>query len=102
MAQFAFIVVYLALAGALASWVAGAWFYARTLRALAAERGQARPASLAVVCAMVAWPFVLGRLKGAAAAHAAQVNKALVAVFACLTVAVAATSVATNLARVSR
>ena len=42
------------------------------------------------------------RLQGAAAAHAAKVNKALVAFFACLMVAVAAISVATNLARVSR
>ena len=51
---------------------------------------------------VVAWPFALGRLKGAAAAPAAKVNKALVAFLACLMVAVAATSVATNLARVSR
>jgi hypothetical protein len=35
-------------------------------------------------------------------AHAAPVNKALVAFLACLMVAAAATSVATNLARVSR
>ena len=34
MAQLAFTVAVLALAGALASWVAGAWFYARTLREL--------------------------------------------------------------------
>ncbi|MET0631675.1 MAG: hypothetical protein ABWY47_03410 [Xanthobacteraceae bacterium] len=98
MAQLAFIVVVLALAGALASWVAGAWFYAQTLRELAAERGQPRLAWLAVV----AWPFATGRIKGAAAARAAQVNKALVAFLACLMVALAATSVATNLARVSR
>jgi hypothetical protein len=94
----AWIVVWLALAGALTSWIAGAWFYARSLRALAAEQGQTRLAWLAVV----AWPFALGRLKGAAAAHAAKVNKALVAFFACLMVAAAATSVASNLARVSR
>jgi len=98
MAQLAFIVVVLALAGALASWVAGAWFYAQTLRELAAERGQGRLAWLAVV----AWPFATGRIKGAAAAHTALVNKALVAFLACLMVALAATSVATNLARVSR
>ena len=35
-------------------------------------------------------------------AYVAAVNKALVAFLACLTVAAAATSVATNLARVSR
>jgi hypothetical protein len=95
MAQLAFIVVYLALAGAIASWIAGGWFYMRTLRALANERELPW-------FAVVAWPFALGRLKGAATVHAAKVNKALVAFLACLTVAVAATSVATNLARVSR
>ena len=98
MALFASIVAFLAFAGALASWIVGAWFYARTLRALGSERGQTRLAWLAIV----AWPFALGRLKGAAAAHAANVNKALVAFLACLMLAVAATSVATNLARVSR
>jgi hypothetical protein len=101
MAQFAFIVVYFALAGALASWIVGAWFYGQTLRALAAERGQAPVSWLAMIAATVVWPFALGRVKGAAA-HAGAINKALVAVLACLTLAVAATSVATNLARVSR
>jgi hypothetical protein len=99
MSQVAFIVVYLALAGAVASWIAGAWFYAQSLRALAAEGGPARRLTW---LAIVAWPLALGRLQGAAAAHAANVNKALVAFFACLIVAFAATSVATNLARVSR
>jgi hypothetical protein len=98
MAQLAFIVAFLALAGALVSWLAGAWFYARTLRELGSERGRPRLAWLAVV----AWPFATGRIKGAAAAHAANVNKALVAVLAFLMIALAATSVATNLARVSR
>jgi len=98
MALFASIVVYLALAGAIASWIVGAWFYARTLRALGPEHGRTRLAWLAIA----AWPFALGRLKGAAAAQAAKVNKALVAFLACLMLAVAATSVATNLARVSR
>ena len=106
MALFASIVAYLAFMGAIASWIVGAWLYARTLRTVAAEHGQTRLAWLAVV----AWPFALGRLKGAPAAdaanvnaaHAAKVNKALVAFLACLMLAVAATSVATNLARVSR
>jgi hypothetical protein len=98
MVLFASIIASLALTGALASWIAGAWFYARTLRTLSAERGQARAGWLVVV----AWPFALKRLEGSAAVHAASVNKALVAFFACLTVAAAATSVATNLARVSR
>jgi hypothetical protein len=95
MAQLAFIVVYLALAGALVSWIAGAWFYARTLRASADAR---EPSWLVVIV----WPFALGRLKGAAAAPAANVNKALLDILASQTVDLAATSVATNLARVSR
>jgi hypothetical protein len=106
MALFASIVAYLAFMGAIASWIVGAWFYARTLRALAADQSRTRLAWLAIA----AWPFALGRLKGAPAAdaanvnaaHAAKVNKALVAFLACLMLAVAATSVATNLARVSR
>jgi hypothetical protein len=91
------IVAGLAFAGALACWIAGAWYYALTLRTLA-ERDEMRTAWLAIF----AWPFATGRIKGAAAAHAAKVNKALVAFLACLMVAVAAISVATNLARVSR
>jgi hypothetical protein len=98
MSLFAAIVAGLALAGALASWIVGAWFYAATLQTLAGEPGQDRTNWLAVV----GWPFALKRLKGAASAHAANVNKALVAFIACLIVAAAATSVATNLARISR
>jgi hypothetical protein len=98
MVSLAWTVAVLALAGALTSWIMGAWFFAQTLRLLAADRERPGPAWLAIV----GWPFALGRLKGAAAAHAAKINKSLVAFFACLMVAIAATSVATNLARVSR
>src|SRR6476619_768886 len=102
MALFAAIVAFLALAGAFASWIAGGWFYARTLRALAAGPGHARLATPARIAAVVAWPFALGRLRGVPTAYVAPVNKALVAFLACLMVAAAAQSVATNLARVSR
>jgi hypothetical protein len=98
MSLFAAIVAGLALAGAIASWIVGAWFYAATLRTLGREPGQSRAGWLAVI----GWPFALKRLKGAASAHAANVNKALVAFLTCLTVAAAATSIATNLARISR
>ncbi len=97
MSLFAAIVAGLALAGAIASWIAGAWFYAATLRTIAGE-----PEQRAGWLAVVGWPFALKRLKGAASAHAANVNKALVAFLTCLTVAAAATSIATNLARISR
>ncbi len=91
MAQIATIVTVLALAGAIASWIAAATFQLR-----ASHPGAAR--SLAIVL----WPFATRRLQDGAAEHASKVNKALVAFFACLTVAVAATSVATNLSRLSR
>src|SRR5262245_12945019 len=99
MSQLAAVVAYLALMGALVSWIVGAWFYAGTLRAMAGgEEGKGAATWLAVV----AWPLARGRLRGAAAEHASKVNKALVAFLACILVAAAATSVATNLARVSR
>ncbi|MPZ36899.1 MAG: hypothetical protein GEU95_02360 [Rhizobiales bacterium] len=98
MAQAAYIVAGLAVAGAVASWIVGATFYVRTLREISGTPGQRG----LVVRAIVAWPFAIGRLQGEAAVHASTVNKALVAFFACLIVAVSAVSVATNLARVSR
>ena len=69
-----------------------------------AARAFRRPAAAGLDCCApsFAWPFALGQLQGEAAAHVCKVNKALVAFLACLIVAVAAISVATNLARVSR
>ena len=89
------ILFYLALAGAFASWIAGAVFYARTLRALGDDT---RLKWLAVV----AWPFAISRLKGAAAEPAANVNKALVAFIACLMIGAAAFSASTNLHRFAK
>jgi hypothetical protein len=94
MANVAALVTFLALMGALASWIAGAVFYARTLAAI----GDARTRWLAVV----AWPFATARIEGAAAEHAARVNKALVAFLACLMIAAAAWSAAANLHRFAR
>jgi hypothetical protein len=96
MSEFAAIVAFLALAGAVASWIAGAWSYAAILRDLSDGPGGSN------WLAVAGWPFALGRLKGVAPPRIAQVHKALIAFFACLTVAVAATSLATNLARVPR
>jgi hypothetical protein len=84
----------MALAGALASWVAGAFFFVRTLAATDDNRLR--------WYAVVAWPFARGKLEGAAAEHAARVNKALVAFIACLMIAAAAWSVAANLNRLAR
>jgi hypothetical protein len=90
MASTATIIAILAAAGALASWVAGGVFYARALR----ERGE-RTWLRAIV-----WPFAIARVRGSAGA--AQVNKALVAFLACAMIGAAATSVATNLHRMSK
>src|SRR5688572_27449530 len=84
--------------GALTSWIVGAIFYARTLAALANEGAPKGPRWLAVI----AWPFAVARLQGAAAEHAARVNKALVAFIACVMIAAAATAAATNLQRFAR
>ncbi len=96
MSQAAYIVAGLAVAGALASWIFGAVFYIKTLRAISQteQRGL-------LIQAIVAWPFTLGRLRGDAAASAVNVNKALIAFFLCVMVAISAISVGTNLARVS-
>jgi hypothetical protein len=98
MAQLAYIVAYLALAGAAVCWIVGATYYVRTLRAISADP-QRRGLMLR---ALFAWPLALGKMRGAAAEHSTTVNKAMVAFLACLIVAVSAISVATNLARVSR
>ncbi len=93
---FATVLAYLALIGALASWIAGAWFYLRTLRSIPADDGRLK------WLAIVVWPFAVKRLEGAAAEHAARVNKALVAFMACILVGVAAFSVSTNLHRFAK
>ena len=94
MANTAALITWIALAGALASFVAGAVFSARTLK-----RGDdMRWRWLAIM----AWPFAMARLKGAAGAQAARLNKTLVAFMACLTVAAAAWSAAANLYRFAR
>ena len=94
MALFSTILSWLAFAGALASFIAGAVFYARTLRTI----GEGRVNYLAVI----AWPFALSRIKGASPAPVALVNKSLVAFFACLMIAFAAFSVSANLHRVAK
>lgn len=98
MSQLAYIVVYLAMAGAMASWVAGAVFYIRTLSAIGSDGESARLKWLAVF----AWPFAAGQLKGVAAEHAAKVNKSIVAFLVCLLIAVMATAAATNLHRLGK
>ena len=97
MATLATIVAVIALIGAAASWVAGAVFFVRTLHAPSSARNGRQ-----MLFAAVAWPFASKRMSGAAAVHSTKVNKALVAFFTCLMIAAAATSLATNLSRLSR
>ncbi len=80
------ILVYLALAGAVASFVAGAIYSARAGAGWLA----------------IAWPFALPRIRAAGGEPAAQVNKALVAFIACVLVGVAAYSASANLHRFAK
>jgi hypothetical protein len=93
MSSVAFAVVILALAGAVASWIAGAFFFARTLAKLGAREPWYKAAF---------WLFARKKLQGAAAEDAAKVNKAVVALLVCILVAVMAISVGTNLQRIAR
>jgi hypothetical protein len=95
MAQVAAFVSVLAVLGAVASWIAGAVFYRRSLQTVPR---QPRLGWLAIA----AWPFARSRLQDAASEQAGRVNKALVAFFTCVMIAAAATSLATNLSRLSR
>ena len=95
MQSVATVIAYLAFAGAIASWVAGVVFFVRTLSAISGDR---RLMWLAVV----AWPFAVSRIRGAGAADAANVNKALVAFMACILVGVAAFAASANLHRFAK
>jgi hypothetical protein len=90
-------VLVLALAGALASWIVGAVYYARSLRTLSPPE---EPAFAWL--AIVAWPFATRQIAAASTETASVVNKALVALLVCLTLGAATISLSTNLNRVSR
>ena len=85
--QLSTILAYLAFAGAVASWIAGA---------VVCARAGAGP------LAVIAWPFAIGRIRAAGGAPAAQVNKALVAFIACMLVGIAAFSASANLHRLAK
>jgi uncharacterized membrane protein YiaA len=84
-------ITWLALAGALVSFVVGAVFAARMT---AGGRGR--------WLAVLVWPLATTRFKDAAREQAAPLNKALVAFIACLMIAAAAWSAAANLHRFAR
>jgi hypothetical protein len=95
MTTFATVLALLAIAGAIASWIAGAVFCARIL-APTGRRGAAAWLAVAV------WPLAFGRLRDQSPERAADMNKALVAFIACALVAAAAGAAATNLHRISK
>jgi hypothetical protein len=86
MAAVSTILVYLAVIGAIASFITGAICAAR-----------AGAGALSIV-----WPFAIGRIRQAGGEPAARVNKALVAFIACLLVGAAAFSASTNLHRFAK
>ena len=86
MAAISTLLVYLAFAGAIASFVAGAVYSARAGAGWLA----------------IAWPFAIGRIRAAGGEPAAQVNKALVAFIACMLVGAAAFSASANLHRFAK
>jgi hypothetical protein len=86
MAAVSTILVYLAVAGAIASFIAGAVY---------AARGGAGWLT-------IAWPFAVGRIRAGGGEPAANVNKALVALIACLLVGFAAFSASANLHRFAK
>ncbi len=94
MATLATIVAVAALLGAAASWIAGAVSFARAL----SDEGNRSPMWYAIL----AWPFASRRVRAAGGAHSSNLNKALVAFITCMMIAAAATSLATNLSRLSR
>jgi hypothetical protein len=86
MAAVSTILVYLAAAGAIASFIAGAIFAARA----------------GVGWRAVIWPFAIGRIRSAGGEAAVLLNKTLVALIACLLVGTAAFAAAANLHRFAK
>ncbi len=81
MAAFAFLVAYVAIAGAAICWFVAVFYYVKTHAELGPEQAHLR------LMTLVAWPFAVGRLGGAARESANKVNKAMVGFFLCLFVA---------------
>jgi hypothetical protein len=90
-------VLVLALAGALSSWVVGAVYYARTLKAI----DGASPSGVRWL-SVLAWPAGISRIRAAQVGRPDVVNKAVVALIFCITLAAATVSLSTNLNRVPR
>ena len=98
MGPFGIAFLVLTLLGALASWIVGAVYYARSLRTLGTAPVEGPWALLCIV----AWPFATRRIAQGSPDTAAVVNKALVALIVCLTLGMTTISVSTNFNRVSK
>jgi hypothetical protein len=97
MGSVAIVVLVLTLLGALASWIVGAIYYARSLRTLEIAVGEPWAA-----LSIAAWPFATKRIASASSETASVVNKALVALIVFVTLGAATISLSTNLNRVSK
>lgn len=93
MGGFSIAVLVLLLAGALASWIVGALAFARARAAIEGRR--------APWLSALAWPLGMAKLREKAANEAALTNKAIVAFFVCMTLAVTTISLSTNFNRLS-
>ncbi|GGF83209.1 hypothetical protein GCM10007301_49120 [Azorhizobium oxalatiphilum] len=97
MAVVALIVLFLALASAVASWGVAV---TEGLKAKGAADAAGGPHGSASAVQLVLWPFAARLLAGPAADHARRVGKAQVAFIAALMIAAAAISVYSNLTAV--
>ncbi len=84
MAAISFLLTYVAIAAAVVSWIASIYYFWKMQMQLGAEQSHLR------FMTFVAWPFAFGRLAGAARESASKVNKAIVAFFLSLFVAIGA------------
>jgi hypothetical protein len=92
MASVAAFMTWIALAGALVSFTLGAAWSAQATRGTGSARW----------LVVATWPFTLKRVNAAAHERPERLNKALVAMIACLIFAAAAWSAAANLHRLAR
>jgi hypothetical protein len=97
MGAFAIAVLVLTLIGALASWIVGAIYYARTLRSLETALGEPW-----AILSIIIWPFTTSRIAAGSAETARVVNKAMVALIVFLTLSVTTISLSTNFNRISK
>jgi hypothetical protein len=95
MVGFLTLLAWFALLAALVSWFMALVEALRAFDKLSRQPGGAKMPRFAIY----AWPFAARRMTGAAAAHAASVNKAMVAFMVSILVLAACAALASNLSR---